>query len=203
MRTMHPLPIIPLIFGALVIAGCSNSPSGMGSGSSVSGNTSDSADTSTRAAQIDRRVDAALVNLYEKVPGSADLARQAKGILVFPSVLKGAAGVGGEFGRGALRVNDETVAYYQTLSASFGFQLGGQSRSMVFMFMTDQALQDFENSNGWQVGGNAAVTLAAAGANLAVNSKTLAQPVIAFVYGNTGLMYDVSLQGTKVTRISL
>lgn len=156
-----------------------------------------------RTAHVDARVDRALVALYGKVPGSADLAAKAKGKLVFPSVVKGAAGVGGEFGRGALLVNDETVAYYQTLPASFGLQLGGQSRSIVFMFMTDQALQDFENSNGWQVGGNASATLVTVGANLQVDSTTLRQPVLAFVYGNTGLMYDASVQGTKVTRIAM
>lgn len=202
MRTMHQLPIVIILLGALVVAGCSSS-SEVGSGTTASNSTANAGGTSNRAAQLDESVDRALAALYEKVPGSAEAARRAKGILVFPSIIKGAAGIGGDFGRGALRVNGQTVGYYQTLSASFGFQLGGQSRSVVYMFMTEPALRDFENSSGWQVGGNASVTLVTAGANLKVNSKTLTQPVLAFVYGNAGLMYDASVQGTKVTRISL
>jgi lipid-binding SYLF domain-containing protein len=208
MRTVHQLTIATLLFGALAVAGCSNSSNeasgtDVGSGTTASAGASTSAGQSSRAAQLDQRVDQALADLYQRVPGSADLARKAKGILVFPSVVKGGAGIGGEFGRGALRVNDVTVGYYQTLSGSFGFQLGGQSRSMVFMFMTDDALRNFENSSGWQVGANAGVTLVTTGANIGVSSKTAQQPILAFVYCNTGLMYDASLQGTKVTRIAL
>lgn len=202
MRIMHQLPIVAILLGALAVAGCSSS-SDVGSGTTASNNTANAGGTSNRAAQLDESVDRTLAALYEKVPGSATAARQAKGILVFPSVVKGAAGVGGDFGRGALRVNGRTAGYYQTLAASFGFQLGGQSRSVVYMFMTEPALRDFENSNGWQVGGSASVTLISAGANLEVNSDTLRQPVLAFVFGNTGLMYDASVQGAKVTRISL
>ncbi len=202
MRNVRYFPVATLVVGALAIAACSSS-STESSGSTAGSGTTAEAGSSAKAAQMNQDVDRALANLYEKVPGSGKLAHKAKGILVFPSVVKGAAGVGGEFGRGALRVNDRTVGYYQTLSASFGFQLGGSARSIVFMFMTDQALRDFQNSSGWEVGGNASATLIKTGANLNVDSATLTQPVLAFVYGNEGLMYDASVQGTKVSKIEL
>ncbi len=204
MRSVRHLPISMLLVGALAVTGCSSSPTDSSTTASTAGSgTTTEAGSSAKTAQMDQDVDRALATLYDKVPGSENLARKAKGILVFPNIVKGAAGIGGEFGRGALRVNDRTVGYYQTLSASFGFQLGGSARSIVFMFMTDQALRDFENSSGWEVGGNASATLITTGANLNVDSTTLRQPVLAFVYGNAGLMYDASVQGTKVTKIEL
>lgn len=161
------------------------------------------ADSAAERAKIDKDVNEALQNLYESVPGSQELAKKAKGILVFPSVYKAGVGVGGEYGRGALRVKKSTVAYYSTAGASFGFQLGAQARSLVFMFMTPQALQSFKDSSGWNAGGDASVALVKTGANGAVDLATATKPIIAFVYGNTGLMYNLSLQGTKVTKLDL
>lgn len=205
MRSVHHFPIVAVIVGTLAVAGCSSSSEDSSTNGSAagSGTTAANSGASVKAAELNASVDSALANLYEKVPGSADLARKAKGILVFPSVYKGAVGIGGEYGKGALRVDGQTVDYYQTVSASFGFQLGGQAKSMVFMFMTDPALRDFRSSDGWQAGGTASVALVTVGANAAVDSETLRKPVLAFVYGNTGLMYDVSVAGTKVTKIAL
>lgn len=161
------------------------------------------ADDAADRAKIDRDVDDALTQLYRTVPGSEDLAKKAKGILVFPSVYKAGVGVGGEYGRGALRVGNRTAGYYSTAAASFGFQLGAQARSMVFMFMTPQALQRFESSSGWDVGGDASVALVKTGAGGTIDLTTATKPVIAFVFSNTGLMFNLSLEGTKVSKLDL
>jgi lipid-binding SYLF domain-containing protein len=161
------------------------------------------ADDPAERAKIDKDATGALNQLYESVPGSQDLAQKAKGMLVFPSVYKAGIGVGGEYGRGALRVKNRTEGYYSTAGASFGFQLGAQARSLVFMFMTPQALENFKNSQGWDVGGDASVALVKTGASGKVDLASAGKPIVAFVYGNTGLMYNLSLEGTKVSKLDL
>ena len=161
------------------------------------------ADNAAERAKIDKEVNNALTQLYESVPGSQDLAKKANGMLVFPSVYKAGIGVGGEYGRGALREGKRTDGYYSTAGASFGLQLGAQARTMVFMFMTPQALQDFKNSSGWDVGGDASVALVKTGASGTVDLASANKPIVAFVFGNTGLMADLSLQGTKVSKLDL
>ncbi len=205
MRYVHHFPIATVIIAILAVAGCSSPSTDSSTQASAAGSGTTTSDTgaSAKATEMNASVDRALADLYEKVPGSQDLAQKAKGILVFPTVYKGGAGIGGEYGKGALRVKGQTVDYYQTLTASFGFQLGGQAKSMVFMFMTDPALQDFRSSAGWQVGGTASVALVTLGASGKIDAATLTKPVLAFVYGNTGLMYDVSVEGTKVSKITL
>jgi lipid-binding SYLF domain-containing protein len=161
------------------------------------------ADDATERASIDSDVNEAIANLYKQVPGSRGLVARSKGALIFPSVVSAGVGIGGQYGKGALRVHRRSVAYYSTVAASVGFQLGAQSRSMVFLFMTDDALSRFENSSGWDVGGDASVAVVKTGANGAVDLSTANQPVVALIYGNAGLMYDLSLNGTKVSKLDI
>ena len=124
-------------------------------------------------------------------------------MLVFPAIYKAGFVVGGEYGKGALRVKGKSVGYYSTAGASFGFLAGAEKRSMALMFMTPEALQRFQQSNGWDVGGDASVTLVELGANGAVDAKQLNKPIVAFLFGNTGLMANLSLSGTKVSKLDL
>jgi lipid-binding SYLF domain-containing protein len=135
------------------------------------------------------------------VKGSQELAGKAKGILIFPDVYKAAIGVGGEFGKGALRVAGKSIGYYSIASGSIGLQLGAEARNIVFMFMSAQALADFEKSSGWQAGASAGVALVKQGAEGSVDTKQIDAPVLAFVFGHTGLMADVSVEGTKISKL--
>jgi lipid-binding SYLF domain-containing protein len=161
------------------------------------------ADDASERAEIDRDVTAALTRLHQTVPGSQAVEKQAQGVLVFPAIYKAGFVVGGEFGKGALRVKGKSVGYYSTAGASFGFLAGAEKRSMALMFMTPDALQHFRASSGWDVGGDASVTLVELGANGAVDASRLNKPVVAFIYGNTGLMGNLSLEGTKVSKLDL
>ena len=154
------------------------------------------------AVEIDAKIDATLKDFYSKVRGGKTLAEKAKGILVFPSVLKAGFWIGGQYGEGALRVNGETVNYYNIAGASFGFQFGAQSKSVILLFMTNKALSDFKNSAGWEAGVDGSVALADLGAGGTLDSNTLQQPIIGFVFSNKGLMVDVSLKGSKITKIN-
>ncbi|HVE07323.1 MAG TPA: YSC84-related protein [Paraburkholderia sp.] len=152
---------------------------------------------------IDASVDGTMSRLYTSVRGSRELVSKAQGVLVFPSVLQAGFIVGGEYGEGALRVGGTTVGYYSTASGSFGLTAGAQSKAIVFLFMTADALQQFRSSKGWTVAGDASVALVKVGANGSIDTTTATAPVEVIVMTNTGLMADVSLSGTKVTPLKI
>lgn len=153
--------------------------------------------------QINAGVNSTLSRLYSSAPGSQTLVQQAKGVLVFPSVMGASFIVGGEYGKGALRVNGVTKGYYSLGGGSIGFQAGAQSRAIVLVFTTEQALNSFINSNGWSVGADANVAVATLGANGSLDSNTVNQPVVGFVLNNAGLAAGVSLQGSKIQAVDL
>ena len=152
---------------------------------------------------IDANVDATLSKLFATVHGSHELVSKARGVLVFPSVLQAGFIVGGQYGEGALRVGGASVGYYSTVSGSFGFQAGAQSKAVIFLFMTQDALDHFRASEGWAVGADASVALVKVGANGQIDTTTATKPVEVIVMTNAGLMGDVSLAGTKVTRLHI
>jgi lipid-binding SYLF domain-containing protein len=153
------------------------------------------------AAEIDAETDQALQTLYSESTAAKELGAKARGILVFPTITKGGIIVGGEYGEGALRVDGKTQGYYSSASGSIGLQLGISTRSLVIMFMTEEALQNFTKANGWEAGVNADVTLVDVGATGSLDTTTAQSPVIAFNFGEEGLMAGVSVEGTKVTKL--
>jgi len=129
--------------------------------------------------------------------------QQAKGVLVFPRVLKAGLIVGGEHGEGVLRVGGNTVDYYSATAGSLGLQAGAQEKSIFILFMTDEALSRFRASEGWQVGADASVALVNVGASGTVTTQTAQRPVLGYVLTQGGLMVDASLSGTKITKLSM
>ncbi|KEQ16314.1 BPSL1445 family SYLF domain-containing lipoprotein [Endozoicomonas numazuensis] len=151
--------------------------------------------------ELNATVHEALKNLYSKSSAAQSLGRKARGILVFPKVLKGGLVIGGEYGEGALLQGGKIQSYYNIISASIGFQLGAQVRSQVVMFMTQQALNDFVNSEGWEAGVDGSIAIAEFGAGEAIDTKTAKAPIIGFISDNKGLMYNLTLEGSKITKI--
>ncbi|WP_456390193.1 lipid-binding SYLF domain-containing protein [Profundibacter sp.] len=152
-------------------------------------------------AKIDARVDSSLASLHSRYPATLDLKNNSVGMLVMPLITKAGFGLGGAYGRGALRVNDVTVDYYSSAAASFGFQIGAQQFSHVLYFMTPQALQDFRSSAGWAAGADLEYALNDKGANVSAETTTALDPIIAVIYGQAGLIVGATLEGTKYTRI--
>ena len=150
---------------------------------------------------IKTRVDAALNTFYAQAANHRELANKASAILVFPRVTKAGVGVGGQYGEGALEVNGKTVAYYKMTGASVGATLGAERRSEVILFMTDAAREKFVSSNGWTVGADANVAIVK-GVGGTADTETLQHPIVAFVFGEKGLIADVSLEGAKVTKLN-
>lgn len=153
------------------------------------------------APQIDSRVQGALERFYAQSASNRDLASKAAAVLVFPRVTKAGAGVGGEFGEGALEVRGKTVGYYKLTGASVGATLGAARRSEVFLFMTDEARERFMSSRNWTVGADTGVAIAHKGMGAQYESGALHKPVLAFVFGEKGLIGDASVEGSKVTRL--
>lgn len=153
--------------------------------------------------EIDAEVDSTLTKLYETAPGSQELVQRASGVLVFPSVIRVSFGIGGAHGDGALLGRGgRTLGYYTVNAGSIGLQAGAQSQAAIYLFMTPDALQHFQTSNGWTAGVDATVALARVGANGRIDTASAQQPVIAFVLTNAGLAAGVALEGAKVTPMS-
>lgn len=152
-------------------------------------------------AEIDAEVREAVEAFYSHTSAGKELASRASGMLVFPNVIKAGVGVGGEFGEGSLLVGGKPVAYYNIASASIGFQLGAQARSQIVLFMTPGALAKFRASKGWKAGVDGSVALATLGAGGAIDSDTAKKPIIGFIFSNKGLMYNLTFEGSKITRV--
>ena len=162
----------------------------------------DASTPSSARSAIDAEVDAALSKLYNSVPGSRELVGKSAGVLVFPNVLSASLGVGAEYGRGALRTGNRTQGYYSTTAGSIGWQAGAQSRAVIYVFSTQDALDKFRASKGWTVGADATVALATVGANGQIDSNTIRQPVVGYVLTNAGLEAGVALQGAKISPVA-
>jgi lipid-binding SYLF domain-containing protein len=145
--------------------------------------------------------DQALQEFRKQVNGADVFLNQAAGYLVFPKVYKAGIGVGGETGEGVLRVGGAVVDYYRIAAGSVGFQLGAQAKSIVIVFMTRDALDRFRKSEGWRVGVDGSVALVDVGAGKTIDSDNVRDPVVGFIYGSKGLMYNLTLEGTKFTKI--
>ena len=152
-------------------------------------------------AEIDQRVHVALRQFYNLNPQHKDLVARAKGVLVFPKVTKGGVGVGGQFGEGALRIDGTNVAYYSISSASVGLTLGLAKHKEVILFMTQEALDKFQNSHGWSIGADTGVAILSKGGGGDYDTQTLQRPILGFVFGEKGLIGDASLEGSKVSKI--
>lgn len=154
------------------------------------------------AATIDSDARATLNRFFARYPGGRDLANKAQAILIFPSIVKAGIGIGGQYGEGVLHVRGQTSGYYNIIGASFGFQLGVQTRSVIIMFMTPAALAGFQSRAGFEVGVDGSVALITLGAGGKLNTDNILDPIVGFVFNNKGLMYNLTLEGSKISRIN-
>jgi lipid-binding SYLF domain-containing protein len=153
------------------------------------------------AKEIDASVDVAIQRFYEQVKGAEEFVKASKGMLVMPNVVKGAFIVGGEYGEGALRIGGKTVDYYNTISGSIGFQIGGEAKDIILLFMTDEALKNFRASKGWEAGVDGNVALISVGAGERADTTTSKDPIVGFVFDAKGLIADISLKGAKFSKV--
>lgn len=153
------------------------------------------------ADEINRESDKAIQTFKEEVNGAEVFLSQAAGYLVFPRVIKVGFAIGGETGEGVLRVGGTPVDYYRTTAGSFGFQIGAQAKSIVIAFMTREALDKFRNASGWKVGVDGSVALIDLGVGKTIDTNNIKDPVVGFIFGSKGLMYNLTLEGTKFSKL--
>jgi len=142
------------------------------------------------------------LGMLKDINGGKEILKKAEGVLVFPSVFKAGFGIGGEYGEGALVIDEKTVDYYSTAAASIGFQLGAQKKTIIIAFMDKDAFSAFRNSAGWKVGADASVAVIAVGADGSIDTSKTNQPIVAFVFDQKGLMYNLTLEGAKITKLT-
>jgi lipid-binding SYLF domain-containing protein len=182
MLQLMRLSVIVLIIG--VFCGFSSMPSHAGT-----------------AAEIDKNVDKALAELYAKSPEARSLAKRAKGILLFPKILKGGFIIGAQAGEGALRQNGKSTGYYASLGVSYGLQAGVQWFGYAMFFMNDSALSYLDKSGGWEIGSGPSIVILDEGKAASLSTTTAKEDIYAFFFGQKGLMAGLGLQGTKITKI--
>jgi len=166
----------------LALAGCSN---GVGGGG---------------AQRLDARVDATRDFLFSRYPGTRELAQKSFGVLYMPLITEAGFGIGGSYGQGALRINDVTVDYYSSTRATIGFQIGAQQYAHALFFLTEAALGDFRRSTGWAAGADVRYATPEQGASLGKETTEI-NPVIALIFGQSGLIAGATLAGSKYNRI--
>ncbi len=150
---------------------------------------------------LDAKVREAVQELYKTSSAAKELAGRGQAMLVFPEVYKAGLLIGGEFGEGALLEGGHTAGYYNIASGSIGLQAGVQRKSVVIIFMTADSLRRFHDVNGWKAGVDGSVAVASLGAAGQLDTETVQKPIVGFVYSNKGLMYNLTLEGSKITRI--
>jgi len=166
----------------LALAGCAN---GVGGGGGQ---------------RLDARVDATRDFLFGRYPGTRELAQKSVGVLYMPLITEAGFGIGGSYGQGALRINDVTVDYYSSTRATIGFQIGAQQYAHALFFLTEAALGDFRRSTGWAAGADVRYATPEQGASLGKDTTEI-NPVIALVFGQSGLIAGATLAGSKYNRI--
>jgi len=154
------------------------------------------------AKELDVSTDVALENFVKQVKGGKEFLQSAKGLLVFPNVYKaGFFWLGCEYGEGTLRTGGRTVEYYFTVAGAFGPQLGAQKKTLLLIFMQSEALKKFRESSGWEIGVDGSVALIDVGVGDTIDSTTIKDPIVAFVFNQKGLMGNITLEGAKFSRL--
>ncbi|MGZ6226455.1 MAG: BPSL1445 family SYLF domain-containing lipoprotein, partial [Syntrophales bacterium] len=153
------------------------------------------------AKEINVSVDVALARFTKEVKGAKEFLHAAKGVLVIPRVVQAGLIIGGEYGEGAMRIGGKTVGYYNIAAGSFGYQIGAQEKDIILVFMDQAALDKFRNSDNWQAGVDGTVALGHIGAEGSIDTTKIKQPIVGFVFGQTGLMAGATIEGAKFTKM--
>ena len=153
------------------------------------------------AKEIDSGVNEAL-NLFPKhIKGAKEFLNTAKGVLVIPNIVKAGLGVGGQYGEGALRIGGRTVAYYSVAAGSVGLLIGAQKTNLVLVFRQDEALKKFRAGTGWKAGVDGSVAFIDAGTGKSLDTMNFRDPVVAFLFGQRGLMASAAIEGGKFSKL--
>ena len=153
------------------------------------------------AEDLDKDSRQALQTLYQTEPVAETLSRTAKAILVFPNIVKAGLVFGGSYGEGELIKGSRVVDYYNSVTGSWGLQIGAQSYGYAVFLMTDNAVKYIEETKGWEIGTGPTVVVVDEGVAKNLSTSTIKDDAYAFIFSQQGLMAGVSIEGTKISRI--
>jgi len=153
------------------------------------------------AKEINAEVNSALKLFSQHVKGGKEFLEGAKGVLVIPNIVKAGLGVGGEYGEGAMRIGGKTVEYYSIAAGSVGFQIGAQKTNLILVFMQEEAIKKFRTSSGWKAGVDGSVAFVDVGAGKSLDTVNVKDPIVAFLFGQRGLMANATIEGAKFTKL--
>jgi lipid-binding SYLF domain-containing protein len=156
---------------------------------------------SATAEELKKESALALASLYRTNPTAETISKKARAILVFPKIVKAGLVVGGSYGEGVLMKGGQVVGYYNSVSGSWGWQIGAESFAYVVFLMSDKAVKYLDESKGWEFGVGPTVVAVKEGVARNLSTTTLKDDAYAFAFGQQGLMASLSLEGTKVSRI--
>ena len=129
---------------------------------------------------------------------------QAKAVLIFPTLIKGAFLVGGEGGSGVLLTRDEKgswsyPAFYTMASVSFGLQIGGQTAEAMLLIHTDGAVESVLEDQ-MKLGADASVAAGPIGAGIDGATTSNVGPDILPFSTSQGFFAGASLEGAVIAR---
>jgi lipid-binding SYLF domain-containing protein len=142
-----------------------------------------------------------LQSLVKANPTAMSLSKTAHAVLIFPKIVKAGLVFGGSYGEGVLQEHGKLEGYYNSVSASWGWQAGAESYGYVLFLMTDKAVKHLRDSKGWEIGAGPSVVVVNEGMGKNLSTSTLREDVYAFIVDQSGLMASLSIEGTKVSRI--
>jgi lipid-binding SYLF domain-containing protein len=143
----------------------------------------------------------ALNTLYTTHPEAKRLANSARAVLVFPKIIKAGLVFGGSYGEGVMTRNDTFYGYYNSVSASWGWQAGAESYGYVVFLMNDKAVNYLDKSKGWEIGVGPSLVVVNEGVAKSISSSTIKDDAYAYIFDQQGLMASLSIEGTKITKI--
>jgi len=151
--------------------------------------------------ELEAQARQALQQLFDSTPKAKDLQYQAKGVVVFPSIVKAGLIVGAQGGKGVMFGPDgKVLGYYRARALSYGMQAGAQTFSEAMFFMTDSAITELTSGTGMSVGVGPSVVVVDAGMARSMTTTTLKSDVYAFIFGQEGLMAGLGVQGQRIVK---
>jgi lipid-binding SYLF domain-containing protein len=154
------------------------------------------------AEDLDKDSLQALKTLYQTSSVAENLSRSAKAVLVFPNIVKAGLVFGGSYGEGVLMKGSQVADYYNSVTGSWGLQIGAQSYGYAVFLMTDDAVSYLEKTKGWEIGVGPTVVVVDEGVAKNLSTSSLKDDAYAFIFSQQGLMAGVSIEGTKISRIN-
>ncbi|MEM9059292.1 MAG: twin-arginine translocation pathway signal protein [Pseudomonadota bacterium] len=183
------------LIGALL--GFSALLAGCGAGLPGASESEKSADRS----ELNAQASDTLSRLAASQPEADQVIRKARGLLIFPEIVKGGLVVGASAGDGVFRSNGKTQGYYRSTAVSYGLQAGVTKFGYVVAFMDQASIDYLDQSDGWEIGVGPVVTVADEGFASRFSSTTLNEGIVVFFVGQEGFFAGTGIEGTKVTRL--